>query len=356
VNLYVVPGQGSGSTYKVFTAAAALEQGFPTSHVITASEPYVSRVYKNGVERYDVENVGNSYPRTLSMAEALVRSSNTYFLALEDQLGSVEGPVRMAERMGLFQFNDPGLPQQIIDENRGSFTFGPESTSPLALASAYSTLAADGTRCAPTPVTAVLDRNGEPLTTSDGQPVVRGDQCTPGAVPAEVATTLNQVLVGDTESPFGTGRNGAVPGHDIAGKTGTSQDNLSVAFVGYTPQYAASVMVYNPKEREQVRGFGGGIPATIWRNAMSPILAGQPAVPFSAPASAPAPQAAPAAAPAPEAAPDAAATPAAASTAPAAVPPVPADPAAQPPAAPVDPAAAAGNAAVGGDTGENPDG
>jgi membrane carboxypeptidase/penicillin-binding protein len=62
--------------------------------------------------------------------------------------------------MGLFQFNDPGLPQQVIDENRGSFTFGPESTSPLGLASAYSTLAADGTRCAPTPVTAVLDRNG----------------------------------------------------------------------------------------------------------------------------------------------------------------------------------------------------
>ena len=301
VNLNVVPGQGSGSTYKVFTAAAALEQGFPVSHVITASEPYVSRVYRDGAGRYDVENVGDNYPRTLSMSEALVRSSNTYFLALEDQLGSVEGPVRMAERMGLFQFNDPSLPQQIIDENRGSFTFGPESTSPLALASAYSTLAADGTRCAPTPVTAVLDRNGEPLTTGDGRPVVRDDQCTPDAVPTNVATTLNQVLVGDTESPFGTGRNGAVPGHRIAGKTGTSQDNLSVAFVGYTPQYAASVMVYNPKERERVRGFGGGIPATIWRNAIAPILAGQPAVPFTAPAPAPARASAPAPAAAPSA-------------------------------------------------------
>jgi cell division protein FtsI/penicillin-binding protein 2 len=52
------------------------------------------------------------------MSDALVRSSNTYFLALEDQLRSVEGPVQMAERMGLFQFNDPGLPQQIIDDNR----------------------------------------------------------------------------------------------------------------------------------------------------------------------------------------------------------------------------------------------
>ncbi|WP_448621448.1 transglycosylase domain-containing protein [Geodermatophilus sp. URMC 65] len=351
VNLNVVPGQGSGSTYKVFTAAAALEQGFPVSHVITASEPYVSRVYKDGAGRYDVENVGNNYPRTLSMSEALVRSSNTYFLALEDQLGSVEGPVRMAERMGLFKFSDPGLPQQIIDENRGSFTFGPESTSPLALASAYSTLAANGTRCEPTPVTAVLDRNGEPLAGEDGRPVVDGDRCTPDAVPAEVAATLNQVLVGDTESPFGTGRNAAIPGHRVAGKTGTSQDNLSVAFVGYTPQYTASVMVYNPKEREQVRGFGGGMPATIFYHAMSPILAGQPAVPFTAPAPAPAP-AAPAAA---ETAPDAAATPSPAAD-PAAVEPVPADPAAQPaaaqpPAAPVDATAGAGNGTGGSDTG-----
>ncbi|WP_100498702.1 transglycosylase domain-containing protein [Geodermatophilus chilensis] len=329
VNLNVVPGQGAGSTYKVFTAAAALEEGFPISHVITASEPYVSRVFRDGAGRYDVENVGNNYPRTLSMSEALVRSSNTYFLALEDQLGSVEGPVRMAERMGLFQFNDPGLPQQIIDENRGSFTFGPESTSPLALASAYSTLAANGTRCAPTPVTAVLDRNGEPVTGEDGRPVVAGDACTPGAVPTEIATTLNRVLVGDTESPFGTGRNAAVPGHRVAGKTGTSQDNLSVAFVGYTPQYTASVMVYNPKEREQVRGFGGGTPATIWRNAMAPILAGQPAVPFTAPEPAPA-SAAPAAASQP--APDAAATPSA-------TPAEPADPTAQPSVAPVDPTA-----------------
>jgi len=292
VNLNVVAGQGAGSTYKVFTAAAALEQGFPISHVITASEPYVSRVYKDGAGPYDVENVGDSYPRTLSMADALVRSSNTFFLALEDQLGSVEGPVRMAERMGLFQFSDPGLPQQVIDENRGSFTFGPESTSPLALANAYSTLAADGTRCDPTPVTAVLDRNGEPLADGGGRPVVTGNSCTPDAVPAQIASTLNQVLVGDTESPFGTGRNAAIPGHRVAGKTGTSQDNLSVAFVGYTPQYAASVMIYNPKEQERVRGFGGGMPATIWRNAMGPILAGQPAVPFTEPA--PAPQAAPA--------------------------------------------------------------
>ena len=140
--LNVVASQGAGSTYKVFVAAAALEQGIPPWNTITTSDPYVSHVYKKlggtvGAP-YVVQNAGR-YPPTLTMVEALVRSSNTYFVALEDQLGSVEGPVRMAQRMGLFSL-DP-VADEVIADRRGSFTLGAEATSPLALASAYSTLA-----------------------------------------------------------------------------------------------------------------------------------------------------------------------------------------------------------------------
>jgi len=63
-----------------------------------------------------------------------------------------------------------------------------------------------------------------------------------------------------------------VPGHQIAGKTGTTQDNVSVTFVGYTPGIAASAMVFNPKKAKDVGGFGGGKGATIWHDAMAPIL------------------------------------------------------------------------------------
>ncbi len=166
-NLNVAASQGSGSTYKVFTAAAALARQYSQYYTLTTGDPYVSRVYRDGSEPYDVRNAGR-YSATLDLSTALYQSSNTYFLALEDALGSVEEPVRMAEAAGLFQFSDPGLPQQIIDENRGSFTFGAEATSPLALASAYSTFAASGTRCLVTPVTAVLDRTGAPLTGTTG--------------------------------------------------------------------------------------------------------------------------------------------------------------------------------------------
>ncbi|WNV75430.1 transglycosylase domain-containing protein [Geodermatophilus sp. DSM 44513] len=272
-NLNLAASKGSGSTYKVFTAAAALAEGYSRYYTLTTSDPYVSRVYQDAGRPYDVENAG-TYRPTLDLTTALYQSSNTYFLALEDALGSVEEPVRMAERMGLFQFSDPALPQRIIDENRGSFTFGAEATSPLALASAYSTLAASGTQCDVVPVTEVLDRNGRPLRGADGEPLALGDRCTPEAVAPGVANTLNQMLRKDVEPGFpgATGTRAYVPGHQIAGKTGTAQDNDSIAFVGYTPEVAASVMVLNPKEKQSVRGFGGGKAATIWRDAMAPVL------------------------------------------------------------------------------------
>ncbi|MGY1634660.1 penicillin-binding protein [Geodermatophilus sp. SYSU D01186] len=279
VVLNTAHSQGAGSTYKTFVAAAALAEGYSQYYTLTTGDPYVSRVYRDGRARYDVENAGN-YPATLDMERALYMSSNTYFLALEDALGSVEKPVRMAEAMGMDFRSTPA--DQIIEENRGSFTFGAEPTSPLDLAEAYATLAANGTQCDPTPVTAVLDDEGKPLTGEDGQPVVRDDNCTSEAIPSGVASTLNQMLRKDVEPghPGQTGARAYVAGHQIAGKTGTSQNNFSVAFVGYTPQYAASVMVLNPKENQNVGGFGGGKGATIWHDAMQPILGGRPVVPF----------------------------------------------------------------------------
>jgi membrane peptidoglycan carboxypeptidase len=281
VVLNTAASQGSGSTYKVFTAAYALEQGYSQYYTLTTGNHYTSHVYKDGSGWYDVENAGN-YPGTLDMVKALYMSSNTYFVGLEDALGSVEGPVRTAQAMGLHSL-DP-IADKIIAEKRGSFTLGAEATSPLDLASAYSTLAANGTQCDPTPVVQILRADGQPLTGDDGRPVVNNDNCHPNAIPAGVATTLNQILRKDVE-PGNSGQTAErayVPGHQIAGKTGTSQKNWSASFVGYTPNMVASVMVLNPKENQNVGGFGGNKPATIWHDAMEPILNQGPTPDFPA--------------------------------------------------------------------------
>src|SRR3954451_965302 len=190
VVLNTVAGAGSGSTYKVFTAAAALEAGFGSNYTIHAPQPYTSKVYKkNGGTRgapYVVKNDNAGYAATYNMTSGLTASANTYFVALEDALGSTEGPVTMAKAMGM-HFTHPNqladcqhkcddFGQYVIDNKLGSFTLGPIATSPLDLANAYATLAARGTRCEATPVTAVLDQHGQPLEDSTGKVLDTGDR------------------------------------------------------------------------------------------------------------------------------------------------------------------------------------
>jgi membrane peptidoglycan carboxypeptidase len=293
VNLNTTAGAGTGSTYKVFTAAAALSAGFGANYKINAPQPYYSPVFKqNGGTKgapYRVENDNAGYKATYDMSGALTASANTYFVALESALGSVDPVVNTAKAMGM-HFTQPAqladcpadctdLGDYFIAAKQGSFTLGPMATSPLDLASAYSTLAAHGTQCDPTPLTAILGSDGQPVLKDDGSQMYTGTKCTPNAIPPGVADTLNQMLRNVVED--GTGRKAAIDGHEIIGKTGTIQGDKSATFVGGTPDYTVSVLYYNPKTQEDVGGHGGGIPAQIFHDAMAPILAAQPNNPFA---------------------------------------------------------------------------
>jgi membrane peptidoglycan carboxypeptidase len=222
------------------------------------------------------------------MTSALVASTNTYYVALEDALGSVEQPVKTSEAMGMNydNKNTQESADSMIKNERGGFTLGYNATSPLDLADAYATVAASGTHCDPTPVTAILDQNGQPLKNAKGQAVNTGDHCTPNAIAPGVANTLANMMLG-VVSPAGTGRKAIVPGHDIGGKTGTTQGNAEAAFGGITPDYSVAVQYFDPttdpKKKVKVGGVGGGVPAQIFHDTMAPILAAQPNHPFPAP-------------------------------------------------------------------------
>jgi membrane peptidoglycan carboxypeptidase len=271
----------------MFVAAAALEAGLPANYTLTTSNPYTSKVFKkNGGTKgapYSVQNVGNSYPNTLTMEQALYMSSNTYFLGLEDALGSVEPEVKMAEKLGMhFDASNQKAAQYWIDGKLASFPYSPEPVSPLDLASAYSTIAASGVRCDPTPVVGILTSDGKPLTKDDGTPVAKGDTCSQ-VVEAGLANTLSQMMRKDVEPsyPLQTAERAYVEGHQISGKTGTVNNNDSVTFVGSTPEYTGTVMVFRPLGTDSVGGFGGNKPATIWHDAMQPILSNQATAEFA---------------------------------------------------------------------------
>jgi membrane peptidoglycan carboxypeptidase len=203
----------------------------------------------------------------------------------------VDKPVATAQAMGMHFDHPQDLAEcsnkcddygAYMQENElGSFTFGTIATSPLDIANAYATVAASGTRCEPTPVVSILDRNGQPVKGDDGKVLDLADKCTPNAIAPGVANTLANMMVGVITG--GTGKKAQIPGHDIAGKTGTTQENKTAAFVGITPKYAVSVLYFDPKGDVHVGGHGGGTPAQIFHDAMAPIMASQPNTPFAPP-------------------------------------------------------------------------
>jgi membrane peptidoglycan carboxypeptidase len=114
-----------------------------------------------------------------------------------------------------------------------SFTLGVASVSPLELADAYATFAARGLHCDPRPVISIDDSNGNQLKAYP-------QQCQQ-VIAAPVADAVNDVLKG-VMAPGGFGQN-LILNQESAGKTGTNDNNMSVWFMGYTPNLATAAMV-----------------------------------------------------------------------------------------------------------------
>lgn len=269
-----------GSTFKPLTAVAALEAGIDPEESFTAGDTFIpeNRNYPPG----GFHNAGDGPGGTFNMGGALKTSVNTWFVQLEDRIG-VRYSAETAYRMGL-----TSLPTQgpgAITEKDASLTLGTYETSPLLLANTFATLAAHGVHCNPLGITA-MERGGKPMEIPqpDCRQVIR----------ASTADTITSLLQGVVE-PDGTGFRAALPDkRPIAGKTGTTNESAAAWFVGYTPQYATSVWVGDPrggfqhpltnlKSYGQVWEpvYGGTVPALIWRSTMEKILQGQPIQQFA---------------------------------------------------------------------------
>ncbi|WP_329519551.1 transglycosylase domain-containing protein [Spirillospora sp. NBC_01491] len=278
-------GMQSGSTFKVFTLAAALEQGMPFGTRLMAPRGFTPVGYRDcdgrrvGDPGASLRNSADGEGgRPFSLVTGTQHSVNTFFLNLERRVGLCD-TVKMAERLGMRQAN--GKPLQQFP----SFTLGSNPVSPLRLAAAYAAFGARGRYCGPVAITRVTDAAGRPLK-------VPGAGCRQ-AVDKGVADAVNHVLRGvltkGTASGMGIGR-------PAAGKTGTVDDFSAAWFAGYTPDLASAVWVGDPRGgyRHPMTSlcmdgrcygavFGATIPAPIWQDTMRAALAGDPAARFHRP-------------------------------------------------------------------------
>ncbi|EFC86329.1 transglycosylase domain-containing protein [Parafrankia sp. EUN1f] len=276
-----------GSTFKTFTLAAALEQGYGVNTAYYSPACYESDAFplerRTGDCRKGYQNSDPAEAGVYRMDDATWHSVNTYFIQLEEEIG-VPAVAEMATRLGVDPNHlgsaDPDRPGS-VDPTDGGLTIGNKKVTPLDMAMAYSTLAAGGIRCDAQFATSVVDSAGQQIDVGNTPKCER-------ALDEGVADTVTSILAGVLTNGTGTK---ARFDHPAAGKTGTNDAFSSAWFVGYTPQIAAAVAVGDPNGPEGnplsninadgqhwTHVYGGDLPALIWGRTMKAALKDQPVV------------------------------------------------------------------------------
>ncbi len=248
------PGYQAGSTFKMFTMLAALEQGIQLDTSFYSPARYVSRfiVEPGGPaacgNRWCPQNAGGRTAGVFNMWTGFGRSVNTYFVQLVERVGP-ENAVRMAERLGL-TWRDPEDARLAANaEGWGAFTIGVPNTTPLEMANAFATVAAEGLYCEPRPVQQIFDRDGEEVPVPQFCEQRIDPEVARAATDAARCPVGDQPLRGSCEGGTAS-RVGTIMGNrPVAGKTGTTDSNRAAWFIGYTPQLAGAAFLADPDYR-----------------------------------------------------------------------------------------------------------
>jgi penicillin-binding protein 1A len=253
------PGRQSGSTWKVITLGAALDNGFSPNDTISGSSPckfpYLG-------ETRNAEGGGG----TQTLRRATSGSVNCAFARLQLAVG-FDKVIETAKKMGITQDTlQPFL----------TLTLGAIETTPLEMATVAATIANQGVHTPPLFVSKILGPTDQVV--FDAARDVETEQAlTPEAAACETEL-MKGVITG------GTGTAARLSGRrDAAGKTGTTDTKADANFLGFTPQLAAFVWHGHALARVEGAGFGGQVPARIWKRFMDAALYLQPNLPLPDP-------------------------------------------------------------------------
>ncbi|AXE22281.1 penicillin-binding protein [Streptomyces globosus] len=277
-------GFPTGSTFKPFVAAAALEQGispgrvynspyqmqYPSPVQTCSNKPWVN------TDNERLENEQESEVGPYGMTQAMAKSVNTYFVEMIAETGLC--PVtEMTTKLGVIPADGTKLPEV------PAIALGSEGMSPLTMANAYAAFANRGVRCTPVSIESITDSHGKALS-------VPKSKCE-RVMSERTADTINTLLLGVVDS--GTGTQAGLTDRQSAGKTGTTDSRYNAWFVGYTPNMSGATWVGSggakqvSMENITIGGryydkvYGGGLPGPIWKQAVSGALAGREVATFT---------------------------------------------------------------------------
>jgi penicillin-binding protein 1A len=251
----------AGSSWKPFVYLAAMEAG-RTPDTMAVDEPVT-------IAGWSPRDFEPEYMGPVTLQVALAHSLNTVAARLADEIGR-PNVAAAAHRAGIV--SPIGV--------EPAMALGAELVTPLEMAQAYDAFSNGGAR--------VSAYGIERIRTAAGRLIFahRGPAPQP-AIANPALSEMNQMLRGVITA--GTGARAAIPGYDLAGKTGTTSDFRDAWFCGFTGGLTTVVWM-GRDDNAPMRGVtGGSAPTQLWRQVMRAALPRLPHGPIPAGAPAPAP-------------------------------------------------------------------
>lgn len=229
-----------GSTFKTFVYTSAIATG------LSPNKSYADA--KLVVDGYEPKNYGDRFRGQVSMRKALASSINVVAVKVLLDIG-FDPIIGMANRMGIKSELKPTY----------SLALGASEVTLLELTNAYGTLATQGKYVPAQGIRRVLNSAGDVVYEADTKQIPVVDETS-----AAIMTSMLQSVVQE-----GTGRRARID-RPIAGKTGTSEEDRDLWFVGYIPQLVVGVWLGND-DNSRTWGVSSSAAAT-WRKFVSQLV------------------------------------------------------------------------------------
>ncbi|MBB5723006.1 membrane peptidoglycan carboxypeptidase [Loktanella ponticola] len=247
-----------GSAFKPFIFAAALEMDFSPNDYVNDTDMCWSTP---GSGNWCPQNYDRQFKGPVTLLQSLVESRNIPAVILSENVGR-DIVRQVAEGFGIESDMADGP----------ALALGVSESTLIEMTGAYAGILNGGSSVDPYGLVELrLQGEAEPLMGLGGG--IR-DRVIRERAARELTWMMNQVV------ERGTGARAKIPGWQIAGKTGTTQSARDAWFIGFTGDYVTGVWMGYDDNSPLAGVTGGGLPADIWRETMTRILANQQPVPL----------------------------------------------------------------------------
>ena len=258
-----------GSSFKPFVYSAGLSKGMTAATLIN-DDPISIPGAGRGGRPWTPKNSDGRYDGPITLRHALTRSKNMVSIRILMATG-VNYTQQYIQKFGFKPNNHPA---------NLSMALGAGSSTPLQMAEGYAVFANGGYKVSAYVIDKIYDSQNH--LKAQMQPLVAGENA-PQVIDPRNAYIMYKMMQDVVK--YGTARGALALGRsDIAGKTGTTNDNKDAWFVGFNPDIVTAVYIGFDKPRSMGRaGYGGTIALPVWVEYMRHALKGKPSTGMKVP-------------------------------------------------------------------------